>query len=266
MGVRVAYPLPVRDGGVWADLAGMPFALFPYLPGEMPLAEWPPALFAELGRVIAAIHRATPDLSSVLPPRETFALAFEPDLRRGLDTAAGFGPDARPGLRALRDWVLAHRENILAQIARLHGLQANVARLDGPFVLCHMDLHGKNLLVDGAGALAVLDWDDVMLAPPEYDLSAGLLVDESGAGLGVVLDAYRAAGGAAPLHLQHFAFYLLRRHVDDAAFILRGLETCVARWTGLDETLALIAAALGRAGSTPLDTPALDTPAPPGVR
>jgi aminoglycoside phosphotransferase (APT) family kinase protein len=162
--------------------------------------------------------------------------------------------------------VLKYREDILAQLERLHHLQATVRRLNGPFVLCHTDLHGGNVLVGDDGQLCLLDWDDAKLAPPEHDLWAGLGADDRAAGFEAFLNAYRRAGGAAPLYLDHFAFYLLRRHVEDMAVclgrllareaderedagLLRGMEDWgVAQWSRLVNTLAIVAAALRRDG------------------
>ena len=33
-------------------------------------------------------------------------------------------------------------------------------------VVCHADLHANNVLVLADGGLAIVDWDEVMLAPP----------------------------------------------------------------------------------------------------
>lgn len=38
------------------------------------------------------------------------------------------------------------------------------------FVLCHSDIHGGNVLVNGTEALYIVDWDDPILAPKERDL------------------------------------------------------------------------------------------------
>src|ERR1700694_2676955 len=38
-----------------------------------------------------------------------------------------------------------------------------------PFVICHADLHARNLIRDQAGRVFVIDWDEVMLAPKERD-------------------------------------------------------------------------------------------------
>ena len=41
-----------------------------------------------------------------------------------------------------------------------------------PFVLCHTDIHGGNLIRDPQGKLWLIDWENVMLAPKEADLFA----------------------------------------------------------------------------------------------
>lgn len=38
------------------------------------------------------------------------------------------------------------------------------------FVLCHSDIHGGNVLIDGKDALYIVDWDHPIMAPKERDL------------------------------------------------------------------------------------------------
>ncbi len=38
------------------------------------------------------------------------------------------------------------------------------------FVLCHSDIHGGNVLMDGDDAIYIVDWDDPIMAPKERDL------------------------------------------------------------------------------------------------
>lgn len=153
--------------------------------------------------------------------------------------------------------MLPHHDEIFAQLARLHDFQHIVRRLSGPFVLCHTDMGGDNLLVDDHGRLSVLDWDDATVAPPEHDLHEARREN-----FGHVLQVYRAAGGAHPLYVDHFAFYLLRRHLGDmtvrllrildddtsaaeAVDALNGIAAWgFAQWRALDETLEGIATAL----------------------
>jgi aminoglycoside phosphotransferase (APT) family kinase protein len=256
---RVPCPIPTRSGALSSSFGGQPFAVFPFLAGAV-LPDWPDlpvGLRDELARSVAALHRATPSLADVLPPRESFELPFDADLRRALDTIARLGPGERPGRLALRERVLPRRDEILDQLARLHLLQSKVRRLAGPVVLCHTDLGGDNNLVDDHGRIVFLDWDTATLAPPEFDLWSVV-----GDGFDRFLDVYREAGGAYPLHLDHFAFALLRRYVEDLTArllrildeettededreLLAGLETWgFSRWAALDRTLEVIAEVL----------------------
>jgi spectinomycin phosphotransferase len=254
---RVPYPIPTREGNLWATFMGSPFALFPLLPGQPPPSEWPFSLQAEFGRTMAVLHQATPALADLFLPHENFDIPFEVDLRRGLAALTQIGSQARPGLRALRDALLPRAEEVLAQLDRLHHLQDIVRHLPGPLVVCHTDIGGDNLLVDDQGQFYVLDWDDVSLAPPEHDLQEARWV-----GFGRCLEAYRAAGGIYPLQLDHFAFYLLRRHLGDMTMrllrileenntpeededALYGIEAWgFVQWSTLDKTLDSMAAAL----------------------
>jgi spectinomycin phosphotransferase len=255
---RVAYPLVARDNALWATLQGDRFAVFPYLPGDhAPLSAWPQAFADEYARTFAAIHRGAALLEDVLPPRETYDLSFEPDLLASLPAIAAIGPGARPGLQALRNLMTARSDDLLAQIARLRALQARVRALSGPAVLCHTDLAGDNILVDEDGSLSLLDWDGAVVATPEYDLKEAV-----GEDFGRFVSVYLAAVGAQPLEANRFAFYLLRRYLEDfsARVVnilhhnmipeqdeadLEGMEVWgIDRWNQLDATLVTITAAL----------------------
>lgn len=65
------------------------------------------------------------------------------------------------------------KENTLA-IRRLVDRADQLAQMlrnkSPKFVLCHSDLHGGNVLVDGSNTLYIVDWDDPIMAPKERDL------------------------------------------------------------------------------------------------
>ena len=56
---------------------------------------------------------------------------------------------------------LAERAETLARRLQAAGL---------PWVLCHADIHTFNVMVDTAGCLWIVDWDETVLAPKERDL------------------------------------------------------------------------------------------------
>jgi Ser/Thr protein kinase RdoA (MazF antagonist) len=257
---RVPYPIPARDGRLWSSFDGVPFVLFPHLAGFTPPSwpDWPLPIWEELARAVAAIHCATPGLTDVLPPRESFAFVAEADLRRGLAHLERIGLGARLGVCALQAAVLPRLDEIHAQIDRLNRLRQVVLQIPDAFVLCHTDMGGENLLVDDVGQIVVLDWEGATVAPPEHDLQCAV----EGRHLRCFIEVYRQSGGAPRLHLDHFAFYLQRRYLDDMAArllrileedttadedaeLLAGMETWgFEQWRRLDQTLEGIASAL----------------------
>lgn len=56
---------------------------------------------------------------------------------------------------------LVDRAEQLGQILKNH---------EPKFVLCHSDIHGGNVLLDGIDTLYIVDWDDPIMAPKERDL------------------------------------------------------------------------------------------------
>jgi spectinomycin phosphotransferase len=63
-----------------------------------------------------------------------------------------------------------HREEILALARRAEDLGEAVRGRSLPLVTCHADMHTGNVIVGDNGALWVIDWDELVLAPKERDL------------------------------------------------------------------------------------------------
>ncbi len=63
------------------------------------------------------------------------------------------------------------RAQVENEFSRLSAILA-----DGPKVLCHRDFHSKNLMINSKKDLSLIDFQDALLGPPEYDL-ASLLND-----------------------------------------------------------------------------------------
>ncbi len=253
--VQVAAPLSTRTGELWTIAEETPLALFPFIAGERPL--WTPQLRNELAASIAVVHRATPVLHDYLPAYKDFAIPRSAPIRDRLAQLARIGPDARPGIRALRDALLPRRAELMLQLDRLERLREVVSMLPGPTVLCHTDIGDDNLIVSPDGYLAILDWDEACVAPPEYDLY------ELAAQHGIAfLRAYEAASGGVLLQRDHIAFALLSRAVGDMAVrfldilaggmtadaemdALAGIETWgFGRWRRLDHVLTALTPAL----------------------
>lgn len=258
--LRVPYPLPTRSGGLWAQLDGMPFALHPFLPGAMPEPPRSLALCTEVGGSLGTLHRATPALEDVAPGRESFAFSLGRQLESDLVAAPTPEDFARPGLRSAEEWAREHADFYRAQLVRLDALGRAAEALATPVVLAHRDLHSRNMLVDASG-LAILDWDDALLAPPEQDLAMCLWDEHTPEGFTAALEGYRDAGGTRELRIEQLEFYLVRRVLEDTAIVLHqlldpradpregatlleGLDAWGEDWSRLNETLEVARDAL----------------------
>jgi spectinomycin phosphotransferase len=206
-------PLPTVTGQLYVRLGDAYLALFPYINGQ-PLS-WDrstlsSAVTAQIAVTMARLHAATWELRSPLPPQPAFTVSFGAELRTGLAALAAVGPSSRPGLVRLRDLLLPRRDDLLAQLAQVERMADDVECGVRQLVLCHTDMGGNNVLVDDAGAMWVLDWDDLVVAPPEHDLH-----QYTGPGFVEFLRIYWQAGGVRALSAPQFAFYLLRRYLGD---------------------------------------------------
>jgi aminoglycoside phosphotransferase (APT) family kinase protein len=92
---------------------------------------------------------------------------------------------AVPGSSALVS-LDGHLGQLQARVGRnLHGLAPAMRWLldhrpgpGGPRAICHGDFHPQNLLCDGRQITAVLDWPNVLVADPAYDVAATRVILE----------------------------------------------------------------------------------------
>ena len=139
-----------------------------------------PALYAAAAATLAEIQRhAPPDLPRYADPM--------PDLAASV--VDWYAPAARGRRDAIRDAMAA----------------AIAATCTGPDVLVHRDYHAENLVWlperSGTARIGLLDFQDAMAGPAEYDLAA--LIDDprrtvSAAARRAALETWHAATGADP--------------------------------------------------------------------
>jgi spectinomycin phosphotransferase len=77
---------------------------------------------------------------------------------------------SNPAERELAVFWRARQEKIDTLVERADALGSRLRQASLPFVLCHADLHTWNVLLDTAGQMWIVDWDETVLAPKERDL------------------------------------------------------------------------------------------------
>jgi spectinomycin phosphotransferase len=168
----IVAPVPTTSGALWTQFGEWTVILSPWIDGECSLTGMTNAQWKEVGSIFQRIHQirlpALGGSSSLRKERfdpteyarwiRTFEAQHVHDLR-----------SASASQRALRSSWRAHQPTIYRAMARLQQLAEVFQSRTLPYVICHADLHARNLIRDLSGHVFVIDWDEVMLAPKERD-------------------------------------------------------------------------------------------------
>jgi spectinomycin phosphotransferase len=167
----VVSPIPTRSSSLWTRLADWTVIVYPWIPGDSSLTGMTNEQWKEVGSIFKSIHHVRPLTESFPSLRKE---SFDPaDYARWVHTfetqhlySQHGGSDSERALCA--SWV-AHQSTIHTAITTLEKLAEMLEASSFPYVICHADLHARNLIRDRAGQVFVIDWDEVMLAPKERD-------------------------------------------------------------------------------------------------
>ncbi|HEX6817541.1 MAG TPA: phosphotransferase [Ktedonobacterales bacterium] len=168
---EVMSPLATIGGRLWASALGFQWMLYPYFEGhngfETPLSD---TQWMTLGRSLRDVHSALlpPDLAARVP-REDYSPRWR-DIVQTFDAAVDTRVDTDLLAREFAEfWATKHNE-ICTMVERAEQLARVLRGQANEFVLCHFDLHAGNVLLGAHGTLAIVDWDNPLLAPKERDL------------------------------------------------------------------------------------------------
>lgn len=188
----------------------------------------------DLGVALKAIHDV--ELSSEIArqlPRETYSPRWRDAVRTLLtneDSLAESPPSAKLAV-FLRD----RRVEIINLVGRAEELAAVIQSQVQEVVVCHADIHGRNVLIDMNGNLYIVDWDTAMVAPKERDLMfigggvGGFWNDEGEA------SPFFEGYGATMISRQTLAYYRYERIVEDIAVTSREILSAEADDEDRDE-------------------------------
>jgi spectinomycin phosphotransferase len=167
---HILAPLLATSQKPWVMVNDFALTVYPFIDGRiggdvgMSEGQW-----IELGRTVKQIHTShlPPDLMKVVP-RETYVPP-----KRSVVTKLAEAIDGEvhsdPAQRELAAFWKSRRDVIDAVVSRADALGRRLREESLPPVLCHADLHTRNVLLEGE-QLWLIDWDETVLAPKERDL------------------------------------------------------------------------------------------------
>jgi spectinomycin phosphotransferase/16S rRNA (guanine(1405)-N(7))-methyltransferase len=235
----VVAPIPTHTNEPFARMGDYAVALYPriegrhFVGGEFATEEHRRATLD----LVVALHRQ-PRASAPAAREDNFAILCRADLEAGL---AGRAPDGTgPYARDVSDLLDRQGAAISAALAHYDSLAARVEAGARPRVISHGEPHAANTIATPHG-LVLIDWDTVLIAPPERDLWS---VDT---GDGRMLEAYADATGVEPA-ADALALYGLGWDLHDIAAYTRrlrrpheGSEDDEKSWHGMGASIARLA-------------------------
>src|SRR5215469_1733534 len=167
----IVAPVPTTSGALWTQFGDWTVILYLWISGECSLTGMTNAQWKEVGKIFQRIHQVRLPTSGFESLRKE---RFDPtEYARSIRIFEAQHlqeqSDASASQRALRSSWKAHQPTIHAAVATLEKLAVVLQSQTLPYVICHADLHARNLIRDRAGHVFVIDWDEVMLAPKERD-------------------------------------------------------------------------------------------------
>jgi spectinomycin phosphotransferase len=171
-GIRqVMAPVVTMTHDLWVHAQCFDWILYPFFDGKtgFEVALSKPHWIA-LGASMKAIH--TTQLPAALAERVP-QVGYSPRWR---NTVKAFHKQVEqhryddPIAARLAAFWLTRRDEIESIVERAEQLALVLQNRAVALAVCHSDLHGRNVLVGTDGELAIVDWDEPILAPKERDL------------------------------------------------------------------------------------------------
>ncbi len=219
---QLTTPVPARDGRLAIEVDGHVVALFEWIDEDAD-ADYP---FDEYAALIGQIHALFLRVR-VVPPIENFRPLIVPIYEKAWATIFD-GLRTHPAEIELVEIMGRVRAELEADWVSFHKLMRELQGPRVPLVITHGDAPG-NVLMDKAGGLHLIDWDDVLAAPPERDTWFHLVEPERAARF---LAAYRQHNPKYEPDERLIRYYLLLRYFED----LEGLYAKVMDATASDES------------------------------
>jgi len=159
---NVNYPIPTKDGSLYILEDNSIIVVFSYILGSATFNFNKPKFF----KLLASIHTITPQVKTPLR-KETFDISYKDKVEAYMDLGLNREPKDQIE-RETNKGMNKHTEELHNYWMEFVQLAEKCETKQGSFVLTHGDAAG-NVVMDLRGNVYIVDWDEIMLAPPERD-------------------------------------------------------------------------------------------------
>jgi spectinomycin phosphotransferase len=168
---QIIPPIKAIDGKLTQRINNFTLTVYPFVDGQNGFCynltddQW-----VTLGRVLRQVHEldVPPSIKNLIR-KESYPSKWR-DVVRSFDTYLAKDLAGDEITLKLQASMKKKRAIIDRLINRAEALSQMIQNQSTEFVLCHSDIHGGNVLINGNGAIYIVDWDEPIMAPKERDL------------------------------------------------------------------------------------------------
>jgi spectinomycin phosphotransferase len=218
-GIReVIAPIATTNHALWVHEHGFDWTLYPFFEGKTGFeAALSKPHWITFGQSVKAIHTTTlPAALFERMPQEAYSPRWRNTVRE-FHKQVEHRPFGDPIAAKLAAFWVSKRDDIQHLVDRAEQLAQALQSRAVKLTVCHSDLHGRNVLVGADGEVAIVDWDEPILAPKERDLMF------IGGGIGGIWNNEQEAAwfyegyGQIEIDLVALSYYRYERIVVDIA-------------------------------------------------
>jgi spectinomycin phosphotransferase len=218
-GIRqVMAPVATTTHDLWVHAHGFDWILYPFFDGktgfEVALSK---TQWIALGESMKAVHTTRlPGALAERVPQEDYSPRWRKSVKAFHKQVGQDRYDDPIAARLAAFW-LTKRDEIERIVERAEQLALVLQKRALTLAVCHSDLHGRNVLVGTDDEVAIVDWDEPILAPKERDLMF------IGGGVGGIWNNDQEVGwfyqgyGQTEIDLLALSYYRYERIIVDIA-------------------------------------------------
>lgn len=168
---QIIPPIQTIDGKLTQRVDDFTLIAYPFVDGQNGFSrDLTDDQWVVLGKVLRQIHELNvpPSIKDRIR-RETYSPKWR-EAVRSLEAPINRNLTGDEIALKIQAFMKEHRAVIHRLVDRAESLSKMIQEPSPEFVLCHSDIHGGNVLIEGNGALYIVDWDDPIMAPKERDL------------------------------------------------------------------------------------------------